>query len=114
MTKNEQKRMQKALEQIAPEHLGIETLTARKRDCLDFHEVSVWGVKAALEAAYDAALAKAKAYRATAIEVRDGSVVITWTLAGNDLDSARERAREQAARRGFCSDIFVRVERIED
>ena len=114
MTTNEQKKMQKALERIAAEHLGIETLTARKRDCLDFHEVVVWGVKAALEAAYDAALAKAKAYRATAIEVRDGSVVTSWTLAGNDLDSARERAREQAARRGFCSDIFVRVERIED
>ena len=62
----------------------------------------------------DAALAKAKAYRATATEVRDGSVVTTWTLAANDIDSARERAREQAARRGFCSDIFVRVERIED
>jgi len=114
MTNSEQKKMQKTLEQIAAEHLGIETLTARKRDYLDFHEVGVWGVKAALEAACDAALANAKAYRATATEVRDGSVVTTWTLAANDLDSARERAREQAARRGFCSDIFVRVERIED
>jgi len=37
----------------------------------------------------------------------------TWTLAATDLDIARERARQQAARRGFCSDIFVRVERIE-
>ena len=63
---------------------------------------------------FDAALARAKAYRATATEIRDGSVVTNWTLAANDLDSARERAREQAARRGFCSDIFVRVERIED
>ena len=114
MTTNERKRMQRALERIAAEPLGIETLETRKSDGLDFHEVSVWGVKAALEAAYDAALAKAKAYRATAIEVRDNSVVTSWTLAANDLDSARERAREQAARRGFCSDIFVRVERIED
>ena len=114
MTTSEQKRMQKALEQIAAEHLGIETLVTRKSDSLDFHEVSVWGIKAALEAACEAALARAQAYRATAIEVRDNSVVTTWTLAGNDLDSARERAREQAARRGFCSDIFVRVERIED
>lgn len=102
------------LEAIARTMLDIPTLETRKSDCLDFHEVGVWGVKAALEAAYDAALANAKAYRATAIEVRDGSVVTTWTLAGNDLDNARERAREQAARRGFCSDISVRVERIED
>jgi len=114
MTRSEQNRMRKTLERIAAEHLGIETLEARKRDSLDFHEVSVWGVKAALEAACDAVLASAKAYRATAIEVRDSSVVTTWTLAANDLDSARERAREQAARRGYCSDIFVRVERIED
>jgi len=114
MTQNEQKKMQKALEQIAAEYLGIETLATRKSDSLDFHEVSVWGLKAALEAAYDTALARAKAYRATAIEVRDNSTVTSWTLAASDLDSARERAREQAARRGFCSDIFVRVERIDD
>jgi len=61
---------------------------------------------------HDAGLAKA--YRATAIEVLDGSTVTSWTLAAADIDSARERARAQAARRGFCSDIFVRVERIED
>ena len=114
MTNSEQKKMRKTLERIAADHLGIETLIPRKSDSLDFHEVSVWGVKAALEAAYDAALAKAKAYRATATEVRDGSVVTSWTLAANDLDSARERAREQAAHRGYCSDIFVRVERIDD
>ena len=113
MARSAQEKMRKTLERIAAEHLGIETLEARRRDSLDFHEVSVWGVKAALEAACDAALASAKAYRATAIEVRDSSVLTTWTLAANDLDSARERAREQAARRGYCSDIFVRVERID-
>jgi len=104
MTTSERKKMQKTLERIVAEHLDIETLATRKSDSLDFHEVAVWGLKAALEAAYEAALARAKAYRATAIEVRDGSVVTTWTLAGNDLDSARER----------CSDIFVRVKRIEE
>jgi len=114
MAKTTKNATQKALEQIAADHLGIATLATRNHDSLDFHEVAVWSVKAALEAACDAALANAKAYRATATEVRDGSVVTTWTLAANDLDSARERAREQAARRGFCSDIFVRVERIED
>jgi hypothetical protein len=40
------------LAQIAREHLRIETLETRKSDNLDFHDVSVWGVKAALQAAY--------------------------------------------------------------
>lgn len=41
-----------ALERIAREHLGIETLETRKSDGLDFHEVSVWQLKAALDAAF--------------------------------------------------------------
>ena len=44
----------KLLEQIAKEHLFIETLEAQHSDRLDFHDVSVWGVKAALEAAFEA------------------------------------------------------------
>jgi hypothetical protein len=39
---------------IAREHLGIETLETRNRDSLDFHDVSVRGVSAALKAAFDA------------------------------------------------------------
>lgn len=39
---------------IAREHLGIPTLAAQNCDSLDFHEVSVWGLKAALAAAYRA------------------------------------------------------------
>ena len=41
------------LAQIARQHLRIETLETRGSDSLDFHDVSIWGVKAALEAAYD-------------------------------------------------------------
>ena len=37
---------------IAKEFLHIETLETRNSDRLDFTEVSVWGVKSALEAAY--------------------------------------------------------------
>ena len=48
------------LADIAQKHLFIETLEERKSDSLDFHEVSVWGVKAALEAAYAAGLAAAQ------------------------------------------------------
>jgi hypothetical protein len=40
--------------EIARDHLGIETLETRKRDSLDLHDVSVWGVKDALLAAYQA------------------------------------------------------------
>jgi hypothetical protein len=43
-----------ALTEIATKILDIETLDTRKSDRLDFHELSVWGVKAALEAAYAA------------------------------------------------------------
>ena len=48
------------LTQIAQEHLFIETLETRKSDSLDFHDVSVWGVKEALIAAYQAGLAGAQ------------------------------------------------------
>ena len=42
------------LADIAQKHLGIETLETRKSDSLDFHEVAVWNLKEALEAAYRA------------------------------------------------------------
>lgn len=44
----------KLLAEIARAELFLETLETRKRDSLDFQEQSVWGIKAALEAAYDA------------------------------------------------------------
>jgi len=43
-------------EQIAKEHLQVETLETRNSDSLDFYDVSVWGIAAALEAAYQAGL----------------------------------------------------------
>lgn len=52
--------MQKTLEKIALDHLFIDTLETRKSDSLDFHEVSVWGVQSALEAAYRAGYEAAK------------------------------------------------------
>ena len=42
------------LADIAQKHLDIETLDTRKSDRLDFHEVAVWNLKEALEAAYRA------------------------------------------------------------
>ena len=45
--------LEKELAEIARQHLRIETLETRRSDSLDFHDVSVWGAKAALHAAYD-------------------------------------------------------------
>ena len=45
------------LESIAAEHLFIDTLETRHSDGHDFHDVSVWGIKAALKAAYEAGAA---------------------------------------------------------
>ena len=39
---------------IAEKHLNIEILETRSSDSLDFHDVSVWGVRSALEAAFKA------------------------------------------------------------
>lgn len=41
-------------ERLARKHLLIPSLAERKSDGLDFHDVSVWGVKAALQAAFEA------------------------------------------------------------
>ncbi|MHA6834126.1 DUF6900 domain-containing protein [Ralstonia pseudosolanacearum] len=46
--------IQRRLASIAAVHLLIETLETRKSDRLDFREVSVWSVRRALEAAFEA------------------------------------------------------------
>ncbi len=48
------KGLNKLLEQIAKEHLFIETLETQHSDRSDFHDVAVWCIKSALEAAYAA------------------------------------------------------------
>ena len=60
MTKQTDKALESLLQQIALDHLFIETLETRNSDRLDFHEVSVWGVKSALIAAYEAGRQAAK------------------------------------------------------
>jgi hypothetical protein len=60
MTKQAAKDLDQQLQQIALDHLFIETLETRNSDRLDFHEVSVWGVKSALMAAYEAGRQTAK------------------------------------------------------
>mgnify|MGYP003588156977 FL=1 len=60
MTKSAAKTLDQQMQQIALDHLFIETLETRNSDRMDFHEVSVWGVKSALMAAYEAGRQAAK------------------------------------------------------
>jgi hypothetical protein len=45
---------QQILTQIAQKHLRLETLETRKSDSLDFHDLAVWSIEAALKAAFEA------------------------------------------------------------
>lgn len=54
VTKHTQEYKDATIQNIARDLLGLETLEARRRDCLDFHELAVWQIKAALEAAFEA------------------------------------------------------------
>ena len=52
---------------IATRHFFVETLDTQNSDRLDFHDVAVWAMRAALEAAYEAGrVAGAKAMLAAA------------------------------------------------
>jgi hypothetical protein len=55
------KQIDDLIDEIARKHLSIETLRTRNSDSLDFHDVGVMGVTAALRAAYEAGLHSATA-----------------------------------------------------
>ena len=59
-------RRHRAIVEVAAQHLNLDTLDERGSDRLDFHDVSVGSIRAALEAAYTAGAASiaAKAVRA--------------------------------------------------
>jgi hypothetical protein len=42
------------LASIAKKHLGIATLEIQRSDSLDFHDLAVWSIEAALKAAFEA------------------------------------------------------------
>jgi len=52
--KSKQTTTDKVIESIARVHLHLETLDTRRSDSLDFHELAVWQLRDALEAAYRA------------------------------------------------------------
>ncbi|MFX3544396.1 DUF6900 domain-containing protein [Ralstonia mannitolilytica] len=58
------------LTQIAQRHLRIETLQTRHSDSLDFHDVGVWCLRDALEAAFNAGLQAAEEVKANGRETK--------------------------------------------
>ena len=58
-----QTKMDKLIAEIAKGALSIDTLETRNMDGLDFHDVAVWQIKAALKLAYLAGVAAGKANR---------------------------------------------------
>jgi len=59
---------EKLFQAIAQKHLFIETLEQRMSDSLDFHEVSVWGVEAALKEAFEAGKRAARQRKPKAVK----------------------------------------------
>jgi len=53
--------LEKDLEKIAKQHLGIDTLKTRHSDRLDFHDIAVWSILEALKAAYELGKKSSKA-----------------------------------------------------
>ena len=57
--------------EIAAKHFCLETLETRNSDSLDFHDVAIWAIRAALDDAYEAGrIAGAKAMLAAATAAR--------------------------------------------
>src|SRR3989337_185286 len=50
----DEKYIDQIIQKIAADHLSIDTLETRNSDSLDFRDVSVWSIKCALRAAFDA------------------------------------------------------------
>jgi hypothetical protein len=79
--------MKKTIDRIAREILRLETLETRSWDRLDFHDLAVWKIKDALEAAYIAGARSEDHQHLTAIAA--------LTEAGNNLIAAIDRANEE-------------------
>lgn len=84
------------------QHLGWETLETRKRDSLDFHDVSVASIRAIIDMAFDAGLAAANTTPAQPTEPEEmlatlkinktsgrktGGVWVEGTIAGHSFEA---------------------------
>jgi hypothetical protein len=83
--------MRSVLKHIAQKYLRIETLDRRNSDSLDFHDVAVWQLRIALEAAYQAGERSASrgCVRGLRKTIRD------LIAASDDLTAAIEGATDQ-------------------
>jgi hypothetical protein len=81
--------MNDTIARIAHHELGLETLETRNADRLDFHDLAVWQVRKALEAAYLAGQEAATPQGLTTAEARQRREVRETATA---IDAIREAA----------------------
>lgn len=56
------------IERIAKEYLRVATLQTRRSDSLDFHDLAVWEIRAALTAAYMSGASHGKTNKQEGVE----------------------------------------------
>ncbi|MEQ8694155.1 MAG: hypothetical protein RIC85_02365 [Gammaproteobacteria bacterium] len=93
--------------EIAREHLFIPTLERRDSDSLDFHDVAVWSVEAALTAAFAQGWCSALDELDCALAVRR-QIAVLWTT--DDVLEMREDLNEQQAWQvlQYCNEAYDR------
>ena len=85
--------------EIAAKHFFLETLETRRSDSLDFHDVAIWAMRAALEDAYEAGrIAGAKAMLAAATAARRKDQAMTINTIRNDVATLPGMQRSEARR----------------
>lgn len=103
-------KMNNTITAIAKEHLNLQTLEAGHSDELDFHEMSVWQVKAALQAAHDAGADVKTKRKAGQHGLSDDQVSISildielLKAAAQGKVDLNELARQELASRGLDHD----------
>jgi hypothetical protein len=101
--------MRNVLKRIAKKYLRLDTLDRRNSDSLDFHDLAVWQIRIALEAAYRAGKRSRKGSR----EPDFRKVIRDLITASDDLTSAIELA-SQRFNTGLLDDIDPAKGRLMD
>lgn len=102
--------MNNTITAIAKEHLNVQTLETGHSDELDFHDLSVWQVKAALQAAHDAGADVKTKRNAGQHGLSDDQLCISVLdfelikAAANGLVDLNQLAREHMANSGLDLD----------
>ncbi len=101
------KKLDKLFTKIANDHLGVTSLRTRQSDSFDFHNVPVWGIDAALKAAY---MAGAQSNRSVASELMEAVEYIAATLRLRHLDKASDDEVDEAVSIGRL--VLARAKRL--